>query len=97
MDITVIVTKVKFNDMENKEFIERCHYVCNNWLVNELDKYLEKALASGCIDLNKVPRHYGAVYPLMAAIFEKVAYSCIYGGCNCRTVRREANNIKCFI
>ena len=97
MDITVIVTKVKFKSMEKKEFIERCHYVCNNWLVDELDKYIEKALASGCIDLNKVPPHYGAVYPLMAAIFEDVADKCIYGNSEWRMLKREANNIKRFI
>ena len=62
MDITVIVTKVKFNDMEKKEFIERCHYVCNNWLVNELDKYIigqkeaKKAVATKAMALKTAVR-----------------------------------------
>lgn len=60
---------------------------------------VEKAIRAGCIDVNGA-ENYREVYPLAAAITERLAGFFVNGSCNAATqrwTRRETNNIKCFI
>ena len=80
--------------MTRENFIKKCHEIKYNWLDAEFDAYILAALDRGAVDLARVPDHYGAVFPLLGAIFEDVARQCIYGGSNGAAVRRAVNKIK---
>lgn len=79
--------------MTREKFIERAHDIKKNWLDAEFDYNLEKILDSGVIDLDKIPDHYGPIYPVIAAILEKTCNACIYGGSDSRKANRVKNNI----
>lgn len=85
--------------MTREEFVRRCHDIKEGWLDRFFDEKISKAIDRGAINLDKVPDHYGAVYPLLGAIFEDMARQCIYGGSDetSRKMRKQANKIKPFL
>ena len=80
--------------MTKDDFIKKCYEIKNSWLDAEFEAYILAALDRGAVNLDRVPDNYGAVYPLLGAIFEDVARQCIYGGSNGAAVRRAVNKIK---
>lgn len=83
--------------MTKKEYIKCAMHLCPTrkyWR-----EMVERAIRAGCIDI-KGAENYREVYPLAAAITERLAAYFVNGSCNPSTqrwTRREANNIKCFI
>ena len=83
--------------MTKKEYVKKAMSLCPTrkyWR-----EMVEKAILAGCIDI-KGAENYREVYPLAAAIAERLADNFLNGSLDsatCRKIRREASNIRCFI
>lgn len=83
--------------MTKKEYIKHAMHLCPTrkyWR-----EMVERAINAGCIDI-KGAETFREVYPLAAAIAERLAGFFVNGSCDPATqrwTRREADNIKCFI
>ena len=71
--------------MTKEEFIRKCNHVVQEYRDPvTFNKCIEEILASGCIDIDKVPQDYRPAYWVVGAMLGRKA-------------RRESKNISYFI
>lgn len=87
--------------MTKEEFIRKCNNVVQKYRdPATFNKCIEEILASGCIDLDKVPQDYRPAYWVVGAMLARTFDECINGSVyenERRKARRESKNISYFI
>lgn len=87
--------------MTKEEFIKKCNHIVRVYRdPDTFNKCIEEILASGCINLDKVPQDYTPAYWVVGAMLSKTANECINGSLyeeKRRKARRESKNISYFI
>lgn len=87
--------------MTKEEFIRKCNHVVQEYRDQvTFNKCIEEILASGCIDLDKVPQDYRPAYWVVGAMLARTFEECINGSVyenERRKARRESKNISYFI
>lgn len=89
--------------MTKDDFRKRCHQVVDNWVVNDIDRVINKMWTMGAakaLKLEDEPDDFRIIYAFMGAFFEKCAKEAISGSTNERErklTRTKANKFKTFL
>lgn len=79
--------------ISREELRKRVQSIKQSWLDEDFEEQVDRILDSGAVDFENSEQNYKPAYPIVAAILERCAYHCIYGG-SYEDVNRRQNRLK---